>query len=103
MRLFLGIDLPSETREFLVKVRNHLEGEEYRHIGDNLVSWVAPANWHVTLKFLGDVDGLKLAELIESLRQVEVSLMTLIPEQMVYFPNRGPVHVVAVETLDRSG
>jgi RNA 2',3'-cyclic 3'-phosphodiesterase len=103
MRLFLAIELPEPIREYLAGVRRHLEGEEYRTIGDNLVSWVAPENWHVTLKFLGDVDDPRVADVIDALKEVSVAPMNLLPARMAYFPHRGSVHVVAVEVLDKAG
>jgi 2'-5' RNA ligase len=50
MRTFIAIELPKETKEYLVRIQNKLKSS-----GAD-VKWVEPANIHLTLKFLGDID-----------------------------------------------
>ena len=40
-----------------------------RHAGDLPVAWVAPENFHITLKFLGGVDDGRVPPLVEALRE----------------------------------
>lgn len=47
MRLFVGIPLPEDVREDLAGVCSGLPGAR----------WVAPANLHVTLRFIGEVEA----------------------------------------------
>jgi RNA 2',3'-cyclic 3'-phosphodiesterase len=46
LRLFVGIDLPPETKLALSAIALGLPG----------VRWVDPGNYHVTLRFIGEVD-----------------------------------------------
>jgi len=46
LRLFVGIDLPPETKLALSALARGLPG----------VKWVDPGNYHVTLRFIGEVD-----------------------------------------------
>jgi 2'-5' RNA ligase len=48
MRLFLACDIPDDSRERLATVQRRL-----RHVNMR-VTWVAPRNFHFTLKFLGE-------------------------------------------------
>lgn len=49
MRLFVGINLPKKQRAQIHRAAKTLRAEELP------VRWVDPDNFHVTLKFLGDV------------------------------------------------
>lgn len=54
MRLFVAVHLPQEIRERLALVQERLR----RAQAD--VSWVKPANLHITLKFLGETEPKRL-------------------------------------------
>ena len=47
LRLFVGIALPPETKLRLSPLYGGIPGAR----------WVDPANYHVTLRFIGEVDG----------------------------------------------
>jgi 2'-5' RNA ligase len=49
LRCFVAIDFPAEIKKALAGVRDELKRWPAR------VKWVEPANYHLTLKFLGDV------------------------------------------------
>ena len=52
LRAFIAIELPVELRKALVRIQNKMkEG------GPSPVKWVNPENIHLTLKFLGNIDG----------------------------------------------
>lgn len=46
IRLFVGLDLPKQQRERLGILRAGMDGAR----------WVEPENYHITLRFLGDLD-----------------------------------------------
>src|ERR1700751_5085776 len=46
-RLFTGLEIPSEIAQTLSSLRGGLPGAR----------WVDPENYHVTLRFIGDIDG----------------------------------------------
>ncbi len=47
MRLFVALGLPDEVRDLLGELEDALPGAR----------WVAPENLHITLRFIGEVDG----------------------------------------------
>jgi len=47
MRLFVGIPLPVDVRECLARMSSGLKGAR----------WISPENMHITLRFIGEVDG----------------------------------------------
>ena len=51
MRLFVALELPPDV---IALVTEATAGSSERHPG---VAWTAPDSWHVTLAFLGEVDG----------------------------------------------
>jgi RNA 2',3'-cyclic 3'-phosphodiesterase len=61
MRLFVAIDLDPEVRE---RVARFVEGVQ--NLADN-VRWMSPEAWHITLKFIGEVNA-------ENLERVKVQL-----------------------------
>lgn len=65
-RLFLGVPLADEVREAL---REHLRGAFPGGIPGRAV---VPANWHLTLRFLGDTDEGQLRRLTGALGGVEL-------------------------------
>jgi RNA 2',3'-cyclic 3'-phosphodiesterase len=58
MRAFIAIDLPPEIKDYLGRIEERLKAS-----GAD-VKWVSPANIHLTLKFLGEIDEQKKAALI---------------------------------------
>ncbi len=64
MRLFVAVHLPDEVRERLAVVQHRLQGVQAD------VSWVRPGNIHLTLKFLGEVEPVRLDGLRVALAEV---------------------------------
>lgn len=62
-RLFTGLEIPDDQRGDLARLRQPLPGSS---------RWTEPDNLHITLRFFGDVDNRKAAELIEQLDGVSV-------------------------------
>lgn len=64
-RLFVGIPFPAELRD---ELRDHLHAT----FGERLPGRaVVPANWHLTLRFLGDTSAGRFRSLTEALRHVD--------------------------------
>ena len=90
MRLFIAIELPDAVREHLTRVQEALKPRLDR------VSFTRPANLHVTLKFLGEVEPKRLDPLTESLGKVRAGgPVDLVADHGECFPPRGPVRIVA--------
>ncbi|CVK31634.1 RNA 2',3'-cyclic phosphodiesterase [Methanoculleus bourgensis] len=67
VRTFVAIDLPEEIRERVRKSQAILAQSGGR------LALVDPANLHVTLKFLGEVEPGKIGAIIEALRAVRAA------------------------------
>ncbi len=66
-RLFTGIEIPDHLREALARLRQPLPGAR----------WIEPENYHVTLRFAGDVDNRVAAEFAHALSEVETPAFEL--------------------------
>jgi 2'-5' RNA ligase len=63
MRLFIGIPLPEECRAAVAAAVAPLRADPAP------VSWVAPGNLHITMKFLGETSRDRLGVLLEALKE----------------------------------
>ncbi|MDI6893228.1 MAG: RNA 2',3'-cyclic phosphodiesterase [Bacillota bacterium] len=92
MRLFVAVELPPSLRRAL--------GELVRHLAESRadVKWVEEENFHLTLKFLGEVDPARLAELAEALARAagEMKPFTFEAAGTGAFPSPGRARVVWV-------
>lgn len=61
MRLFIAIELPPEIKQGIAKVQ-----EQLRETGAN-AGWTRPEGIHLTLKFLGEVEELRIDEIRNAL------------------------------------
>ena len=52
-RLFTGLEIPAEIGQTLSNLRGGLPGAR----------WIDPENYHVTLRFIGDIDGVAANEI----------------------------------------
>ena len=64
MRVFIGINIPKKQR-----TRVHRAVRDLRE-GDLPVRWIAPDNFHITLKFLGEVRRERIPVIEEALERV---------------------------------
>jgi 2'-5' RNA ligase len=64
MRTFIATDISEEIRSSLTRIISHL-----KYSGAD-VKWVDPANIHLTLKFLGEVDEKKLHQIKATLEEI---------------------------------
>ena len=67
MRLFVALDLPSALRERLAWMAGGLPGAR----------WVPPENYHLTLRFVGEVPGYQADEIDHALANLEAPGFTL--------------------------
>lgn len=66
-RLFTGIELPADVRARLGELKAPLPG----------AAWVDSRNFHITLRFAGDVDTLTAREFVDHLARIDVPRFTL--------------------------
>ena len=88
MRLFIAIDLPKQLCESLKEVQNKINNE---HAKLRLVK-----SFHLTLKFLGEVNEQILDKISESLSKVNFSSFSLEKTELGVFPNKNHIIVIWV-------
>src|SRR5207302_11210370 len=59
-RLFAGLEIPAEIGQTLSDLRGGLPGAR----------WFDPENYHVTLRFIGDIDGMSANEIASLLFRI---------------------------------
>lgn len=87
IRTFIAVELPDQTRLDIANLQKDLASAGLK------LRWVKPQNIHLTLKFLGDVDGDKLADICDSITAVSCQhqLFDLQPKGLGCFPGlRNP-------------
>lgn len=93
MRCFIAIELPENLKEYLsalIPLKAQLDG----------VNLVQKDNFHITLKFLGEVEEKKIPEVIEQLKQIasEFSSFDLKITMPGVFPNKEKPRVIWIGT-----
>jgi len=86
MRLFIAIDLPENVKEQVARLCRGLPGAR----------WVKPEQLHLTLRFIGEVDGGMFRDLQEGLDDVRSESFTLQLDGVGFFPPRGKPRVLWV-------
>jgi 2'-5' RNA ligase len=84
-RLFTGIEIPAHIAESLSLLRGGLPGAR----------WVEPENYHLTLRFIGDVDEVVAREVASLLANVRRRAFELRLQGLSSFGGRKPRAVVA--------
>ncbi|MDH3582318.1 MAG: RNA 2',3'-cyclic phosphodiesterase [Hyphomicrobiales bacterium] len=79
-RLFSGIEIPSTVAQRLAGLRAGLANAR----------WVEPENYHITLRFIGDVDEVTAEEFASTLRFVRSPAFDLALTGLGSFGNRKP-------------
>ncbi len=85
-RLFTAIDLPEPVKEGLTEICCGLPGAR----------WVEPAQLHLTLRFIGEVDGAAFREIREALAEIALPPFPMRLQGLGYFPPRKTPRVLWV-------
>lgn len=90
MRLFVAIPIPDHLKRYAASIRKELE-----KTGCD-VKWVETENYHLTLKFLGDVPDELLEQLNDFLERAAVSSIPfkIRLKRLGFFPNRRRPRVI---------
>lgn len=91
-RLFTAVEIPSEIATALATLRGGLPGAR----------WVDPENYHLTLRFIGDIDDAMAREVAFMLAQVRRQKFELQLDGLTSFGGRKPRAVVATAAPTRS-
>jgi len=84
-RLFTGVEIPPDIGQTLSMLRGGLPGAR----------WIDPENYHLTLRFIGDVDDVVAHEVASMLDRVKRDSFELRLEGVSSFGGRKPRAVVA--------
>ena len=74
MRVFIAHTIPSAIQNELADLQNLLRSSNAR------ITWTLPANIHLTLKFLGEIDEKSLDPVIESSKRAARQGKSILPE-----------------------
>ncbi len=83
-RLFLSLNPDERVISELLLIQQKLK----EHFSMNNIRWAYPDNFHLTLRFLGDVDSENIIPLIETLKRLKFEFETILftAEQIGFFP-----------------
>jgi 2'-5' RNA ligase len=84
-RLFTGIEIPAAIGQQLSMLRGGLPGAR----------WIDPDNYHLTLRFIGDVDDATAHEAADALDRVRRAPFDLHLDGVIAFGGRKPRAIVA--------
>jgi RNA 2',3'-cyclic 3'-phosphodiesterase len=84
-RLFTAIEIPTEIGHSLSMLRGGLPGAR----------WVDPENYHLTLRFIGDIDDTLAREIADMLENIKRTPFELCLDGLSSFGGRKPRAVVA--------
>lgn len=84
-RLFTGVEIPPDIGQALASLRGGLPGAR----------WIDPEDYHVTLRFIGNVDEAIAREIASLLGRVKRAPFELRMEGLTSFGSRKPRAVVA--------
>jgi 2'-5' RNA ligase len=88
-RLFTGLEIPREVADALAMQRGGLPGAR----------WIDPENYHLTLRFIGDIDDAMAREIAFMLGQVKRHTFELRFDGLSSFGGRRPRAIIAVIPL----
>lgn len=91
-RLFTALDVPDEIRDELYRLHQPLPGAR----------WIDPANYHITLRFAGDIDKARAYEFMANLARIEIDAFELVISGLGAFGGNSPRSIWAgVEPNDK--
>jgi RNA 2',3'-cyclic 3'-phosphodiesterase len=95
MRLFIGIPLPDQYHQMLGTISKGWD-DKFK----SRLSWTKPGNWHLTLKFLGEVQEDKLPGLEGYMNNLEFPGFFLEGSGAGFFGSRGEYRLAWLGLMD---
>ena len=101
LRLFIALAVPPEVREEIGRAQGRLR----RDAPPGAIRWTRPDQFHVTVKFLGDIPSAQLAALESSVSRVCAGCpaLRLSARGIGFFPNEQRPRVIWVRADDAGG
>ena len=87
-RLFTGLEIPGQIAQGLSMLRGGLPGAR----------WIDPENYHITLRFIGDVDGAMGRDVMQMLGAVRRAPFDIALDRLDQFGGRKPRAIFAGAT-----
>lgn len=84
-RLFTGLEIPADIAEALARYRGGLHGAR----------WIDVENYHITLRFIGDVDATTAADIVDSLADIDRLPVTVTLDRLDSFGGGRPRSIFA--------
>ena len=84
-RLFTGLEIPPDIGQTLSSLRGGLPGAR----------WIDPENYHVTLRFIGDIDGPAANDIASTLERINRKPFEVALQGLSSFGGKKPRAVVA--------
>ncbi|APF36282.1 RNA 2',3'-cyclic phosphodiesterase [Chelatococcus daeguensis] len=84
-RLFTGLEVPADIAEALARYRGGLYGAR----------WIDVENYHITLRFIGDVDATTAADIYDSLADIDRPPVTVTLDMLDSFGGSRPRTIFA--------
>jgi 2'-5' RNA ligase len=84
-RLFTGLEIPDDVAQRLSLLRGGLPGAR----------WIDAESYHVTLRFIGDIDGPTAVEVADALSRIDRDSLTLTIDGLDAFGSKKPHALVA--------
>ena len=99
MRLFVAIELSEAVRKALSDTQAAL-----KRVSQD-VKWIPPEQLHLTVKFLGDVADVDVAEVSKAMTKATAAAQPFAMQtgECGCFPERGAVRIVWTKAMDVSG
>jgi RNA 2',3'-cyclic 3'-phosphodiesterase len=99
LRLFIAVPVPEEVKTEMEKAQAELRGA----VPKGLVRWTRREQFHLTLKFLGNVSALNLEQLTQAVREAcrGLTALELSAERIGFFPDARRPRVVWVGIRDQ--
>ncbi len=85
-RLFVAIDLPTHIKEQLTRLSGGVPGAR----------WLTPVQMHLTLRFIGEVDGGVFEDIMAALGEIRRAPFELTLKGVGHFPPKGRPEVIWV-------
>jgi 2'-5' RNA ligase len=83
-RLFIAIDLPETIKENLRSMSFGIPGAK----------WISPEQLHLTVRFIGEVEGAMFLDIKKILEEISLASFSLQLKGVGYFPPRGAPRVL---------
>lgn len=98
MRLFVAVELPDNIKDALYSLQSEIKKSSYAK-----VNWIFKKNFHLTIKFLGEVTEDNIEELKIKLRSIKYNKFKARLANMGFYPNDFKINIVwvGIEPADK--